>query len=163
MNNLPAQLKSNICDYLFTETETYNQYTPSDAADKAYADLQLVIKLRVLCNGDSNFLKDRFKVTHMVDTKACVQARRNLVFSILRFKHMNYMLFEMPRLKREVTSFGLFFERYVKSFTKDSVLIHVNKLSALNDDVSALRLKQKRIRRLLKRDIEKHHLCHDIC
>jgi len=154
MNHLPLELKCLICDYLFKPVETYNQLVPSEASDEAYSDMQLVCKVRVLCNGDGSFLKDRFKVTHVIDKLAINQARRNLVFSILRFKHMDCMLFRLPRLKREVTSHRSFFERYINTCTKDSLLMHVNKLSKLNDDVSFLRLRQKRIRRLLKRDHE---------
>ena len=153
MQCLPIELKCLIVDYLFKPVETYNQLVPSEAAGDARRDMHLIINLRTLCSGEASFLGKRFKVTHTIDKFACNQARQNLVFSILRFKHMDYKLFQMPRLKREVTNFRLFFERYIKTFSADTVLMHVAKLALLNDDVSALRKRQNCIRRLLKRDI----------
>jgi len=88
MNSIPIEMKCLIADFLFSKEETYNQQTPIDAIKAAKADRDQVIKLRSICNGGFNFLGNRFKISNSLDRLACVQARQNLTFSILKFKRV---------------------------------------------------------------------------
>jgi len=152
MNTLPSHLKTLISDYLFAAEQQYNQYIPSKAIDMAKDDLKQVIKLRVLSNGDSNFLRNRFKVTKPIDTCACTQARQSLVFSILRFKHLDGKWFTLPLLKTEKNRFERFIIRYNDQFSDETFKHHRQSLEKLTAKVLAFRRRQAYILRLLKRD-----------
>ena len=155
MNRIPSNIKSNIADFIFAETESYTQYIPAKAIELAKVDLELVCKIRLLCNGDSNFLRNRFKITKTIDTLACTQARKNMVFSILRFKHLDGKWFQLPILKTQKNTFEAFIKRYNDSFSDTNFKIHLQTLQTLTDKVTAFRRRQAYILRLLKRDISR--------
>ena len=151
MNTLPCAIKSLITDFIFNKSETYAQRLPAKAIEEAKNDLNDVTALRVLCNGDCNFLGTRFKVTQAVDVDACAQARRNLVSAILKCRHCHVKWFEMPKLKTDRLCMTRFVERNLHHFTAETFLKHTGVIEALSEKITALRLKQRVLLRLAKR------------
>jgi hypothetical protein len=150
MRSVPIELKRLIADYLFAKVETYNQLIPSEAAAESKRDMHLVNGMRTLCSGDENFLGKRFKISHKMDRQACDQARRNLVFSTLKFRQMHGKWFELPRLISARACLQRFIE--ATSFSDESFQKHMAKMDTHHAEIVALRRKQSWLHRLSKRE-----------
>ena len=149
--NLPIEMKCLIADFLFSKEETFNQHVPSKAIELAKADREQVIKLRSLCTGSANFLGKRFKISHTLDRLALVQARQQLTFSILKFKHCHNKWFEMPRLKSQHTCMKNFVFRHFEYFDTVTFKMHNQTVDRLFAEIVKLRQKQAALLRLGKR------------
>jgi hypothetical protein len=124
---------------------------PSKAIEFAKADRNQVISLRSLCNGDLNFLGKRFKISHTFDRLACIQARQNLTFSILKFKHCHNKWFALPKLKSGRLAMQHFVERNFDYFSIETTKAHNDTLDRLDLQIVTLRRKQAALLRLGKR------------
>ena len=144
-------MKCLIADFLFSKEETYTQHVPSKAIELAKADREQVIKLRSICVGGFNFLGKRFKISHTLDRLACVQARQNLTFSILKFKHCHNKWFELPRLKSRYTCMKSFVMRHFEYFDTETFKMHNQTVDRLFAEIVSLRRKQSALLRLGKR------------
>jgi hypothetical protein len=151
MNSLPVELKSLIASFLFAEVESYNQHVPCKAIELAMSDRDQVIKLRSLCNGGLNFLGKRFKISHTLDRMACMEARQNLTFSILKFKHCHNKWFALPKLKSDHRCMEAFMMRNFEYFSIETMKAHTATLDRLDGKIVALRRKQAGLLRLSKR------------
>ncbi len=151
MNSLPIEMKSFIASFLFAEVESYNQHVPCKAIELAMSDRDQVIKLRSLCNENSNFLGKRFKISHTLVRMACVQARQNLTFSILKFKHCHNKWFALPKLKSDFRCMEAFMMRNFEYFSVEAMKAHNATLERLSGKIVDLRRRQAGLLRLGKR------------
>ena len=108
MNMLPTELKRLVVDFVFEKEERYASFIPSEATTQAMRDLQQLVGLRVLCSGDASFLGGRFKSVKSIDAAGVMEARANLVRSIMHFKYADVRFFRLPALRTERRSLHRF-------------------------------------------------------
>ena len=139
MNRLPVDLKKIIAGFFFFSEERYASMLPSEAVTRACADLKTLMGMRVLCSGDESFLNGRFRTSMTRDYESIMTGRKNMVRSIMRFRHYHVRFFVLPTLKTQRNCLVGFIERNIDLFSDEVFQLHTQRMHAVNDKMAALR------------------------
>ncbi len=143
MNRLPVDVKKMIANFFFFSEERYASMLPKDAINRATSDLKTLMGLRALCSGDDSFLNGRFRSIMPRDFDSIMEGRKNMVKSIMRFKHYHVRFFLLPTLKTQRNCLQGFVERNIDLFSDDVFKMHTSRIDSVNAKMDALRRHQR--------------------